>query len=47
MITLANRYIKDVMTYFGVRVFNEEDSLLRNVEHIDNWHLTMGDSDVF
>ena len=36
-------------TYFGVRSFDfyKEDKLLRNVEQANNWHLTMGDSDIF
>lgn len=34
-------------TYFGVRVLDEKNKLLRNVEQLDNWHLMMGDSDVF
>jgi len=38
---------KEFDVYFGVRTFDKEDELVRNVEHIGNWHLTMGDSDVF
>ncbi|MFC2004675.1 GNAT family N-acetyltransferase [Chloroflexota bacterium] len=34
-------------TYFGVKTLDKEDRLLRNVEQLDNWHLTMCDSDVF
>jgi len=37
---------KEFEAYFGVRTFNREDKLVRNVEHIANWHLTMGDLDV-
>lgn len=34
-------------TYFGVKTLDKQDELLRNVEQLDNWHLTMCDSDVF
>jgi len=33
--------------YFGVRIFNEEDIEVRSIESFPNWHLTMGDCDVF
>jgi len=38
---------KEFNVYFGVRTFDKEDELLRNVEQPDNWHLTMCDLDVF
>ena len=38
---------KEFDVYFGVRPFDEEDRLLRNVEVVGNWHLTMCDIDVF
>lgn len=38
---------KEFNVYFGVRTFDKEDELLRNVEQLDNWHLTMCDLDVF
>ncbi len=38
---------KEFETYFGVRIFNREDKRLINVEQMGNWHLMMGDSDVF
>ena len=34
-------------TYFGVRVFNEADSLDKITQQHGNWFITMGDSDVF
>lgn len=38
---------KGFETYLGVRVFRREDELLKDVEQMGNWHLTMCDSDVF
>jgi GNAT superfamily N-acetyltransferase len=38
---------REFETHFGVRTFNKEDKSLRVVEQFGNWHLTMGDSDVF
>lgn len=34
-------------THFGLRILDKQNSLLKEVEHIENWYLTMGDSDVF
>lgn len=34
-------------TFFGVRIFDKNDKSLNVVENLSNWHLTMGDSDVF
>ena len=34
-------------THFGVKVLDEQDDLLQDVTSIDNWYLTMGDSDIF
>lgn len=38
---------KELETYFGVRVLDGSDGFLQNVEQINNWHLTMGDSDAY
>ena len=41
-------YTRESMeTHFGLRILDKQDSLLRQVEHIRHWYLTMGDSDVF
>lgn len=34
-------------TYFGARVFDQDDKLLKKIGDINNWFLTMGDTDVF
>lgn len=34
-------------TFFGCRIFDENDESLKVIENISNWYLTMGDSDVF
>lgn len=34
-------------TFSGVRIFDKNDKSLNVVENMSNWHLTMGDSDVF
>ncbi len=36
-----------IETHFGLRVLSELDSRLEKVKHIENWHLTMADSDVY
>lgn len=33
--------------YFGVKIFNEADTVIKEVEYITNWYLTMGICDVF
>lgn len=38
---------KEFDVYFGVRTFEKADKSLKNVEQLDNWHLTMSDVDVF
>lgn len=38
---------KETDTYFGVRVFNENNLSVKGVEQLSNWFITMGDSDVF
>jgi len=38
---------RETMTHFGLKVLDTEDALLQPVEDINNWYLTMGDSDVF
>ncbi|MFC2046723.1 GNAT family N-acetyltransferase [Chloroflexota bacterium] len=41
-------FVSEVMeTYFGLMILDRQDSLLQNVRHVGNWHLMMGDSDVF
>lgn len=42
-------FIKSEMggTYFGVKIFDQQDESLRIIEHLPAWYLTMGDSDVF
>jgi len=34
-------------THFGLRILDKQNNLLPKVRDINNWHLTMGDSDVF
>lgn len=38
---------KEFDVNFGVRIFKKADKSLNSVEQLDNWHLTMGDVDVF
>lgn len=33
--------------YFGVKLFNETDAVVKTIEDVTNWYLTMGDCDVF
>ncbi len=41
-------FTSDIMeTHFGLRILDKQDNILQKVRHIRNWHLTMGDSDVF
>jgi hypothetical protein len=54
-----NRFYSDILreegfsmtkmkgTFFGVRILDKGDKSLNAVENMSNWHLTMGDSDVF
>lgn len=34
-------------TYFGVRIFDQQDDAVKPVEYFPNWFLSMGDSDAF
>ena len=38
---------REMETHFGLKILDEQDDLLRDVTSVDNWYLTMGDSDVF
>lgn len=38
---------REMETYFGLKVLDEQDDLLQIVTSVHNWYLTMGDSDVF
>lgn len=38
---------RETETYFGVRVFSEDNLLVKGVQQLSNWFITMADSDVF
>jgi GNAT superfamily N-acetyltransferase len=44
---LVRKEIAGFYPYFGVKALGPADPLVSSLEHIENWYLTMGDSDVF